>query len=82
MGLSLQDLEKEIARLKAENQKLQANGTAAREFKVETGEYNGAPTLAFSGNFKPWRKGARSIAAILQNADKVKKAIKECGISV
>ena len=81
MALTLQDMEKEIAKLKAENQKLQANGATARDFKVEVGEYNGAPTLGFSGNFKPWRKGARSIAAILQNAEKVKKALKECGIS-
>ena len=82
MALTLQDLEKEIAKLKAENDALKSNANGSKPFKVETGEYNGAPTLAFSGNFKPWRKGARSIAAILQNADAVKKALKECGIAV
>ena len=81
MSLTIQDLEKEIARLQAENQKLQANGAATREFNVQVGEYNGHPTLAFSGNFRPWRKGATAIASLLANAEKVRAALKECGIS-
>jgi uncharacterized protein YukE len=79
MSLTLQDLERQIAQLKAENAKLQQQSSKA--FSVEIGEYKGAATLAFSGDFKPWRKGARSVAAILQNADQVKAALKECGIS-
>jgi hypothetical protein len=81
MSLTLQDLEKEIARLQAENQKLQADGAATREFKVDVGEYNGHPTLAFSGSFRPWRKGATAIASLLANSDKVRAALRECGIS-
>jgi uncharacterized protein YukE len=81
MSLTLQDLETQIAQLKAENAKLQQQSSNGKAFSVEVGEYKGAATLAFSGDFKPWRKGARSVAAILQNADIVKAALRECGIS-
>ena len=81
MSLTMQDLERQIAALKEENRKLQADGAATREFKVEVGEYNGHPTLAFSGPFRPWRKGATAVATLLANADKVRAALKECGIS-
>ena len=82
MALTLQDLEKQIAQLKVENAKLQQQSSNGKAFAVETGEFKGAPTLSFSGSFKPWRKGARSIAALFEIADKVRAALKECGISV
>ena len=82
MALTIQDLEKQIAELRKQNEALKANGNGAKPFRVETGSYNGAPTLAFSGNFKPWRKGARSIAEIVRNLDTVRAALKECGVSV
>ena len=82
MGLTLQDLEKQIAQLKAENAKLQQQSSNGKEFAIEVGEYKGNATLKFSGGFKPWTKGAHSIAALFQNSDKVLAALKECGISV
>lgn len=81
-NITMQDLERQLAELKRQNAALKANGANGKPFKVEVGEYNGNPTLAFSGSFKPWRKGARSIAALFQNAEAVKKALAECGIEV
>ena len=82
MALTLQDLETEIARLKVENAKLATAANGSKPFRVETGEYNGAPTLGFSGSFKPWRKGARSIAELFRHEKEVRAALKECGITV
>ena len=73
----------------AEANVLIAENTASggKEFAVEVGEYNGNKTLGFSGNFKPWRKGAASIANIARDVklgkgkSKVLAALVECGYS-
>lgn len=83
MALTMQEekkiMEEQIVQLKAQ---LAAQAKKSDKFEVEIGEYKGAPTLAFSGSFKPWRKGAGTIATLFRHKDRVLAALKECGVSI